>query len=251
MTQLKAVVASLGGSVGKTIVTANVLVPRIPDAFVVAVDTANQTVKDFGINAEIYTSDQFKNLYTDLVRHDSIIIDVGGSKEGKDFLEEMDWMQGHDEVDYFIIPSMPDDKDQKAAVKTIDLLIAQGVNKDKIKVVFNAVKRNTVDEFDYLLGALTAKGIAFSLEASIFENRAYNILSKHNRTVAAMLDDKTDYKARLKASDDVDVEEVTDLLYAQKTAAKLNENLDRVFSALFPKKSAKSAAAPAPATAKG
>lgn len=248
---MKIVVASLGGSVGKTIASANVLYPRIPNAYVVAVDTANQTVKDFGIDAEVYSADQFKNVYTDLVRRDSIIIDVGGSKEGKEFLEEMDWMQGHDEVDYFVIPSMSDDKDQKAAVKTIDLLMAQGVGKEKIKVIFNAVERNTEHEFDYLLGALAAKGIDFSLDASIFKNRAYNILSKQNRTVASMLADKTDYKARLKDANDADLEEVTDLLYAQKTAAKLNENLDRVFNALFPKKQAKSAAAPVAATVKG
>lgn len=235
---MKLVIASLAGSVGKTTITAHMLCPRMPAARVLAVDTANNTVKHFGIDAEEYSGEDFAKLYKQLVRLDDAIIDVGGSKEGKEFLAGMDWMEGHDEIDAFVIPAMPDDKDQKAAYKTIELLLAQGVAKDKIKVIFNGVEKNTVEEFDYLLGALAANEIPFAIDATIFRHDLYDILAVQKRSLSSVLDDKEDYKTLLRQVPAGDTNKITtyeNLMVATKYAPKVNENLETVFSALFPK----------------
>lgn len=241
---MKVVICSLAGSVGKTTVTAHLLYPRMPETKIYAVDTTNATAAHFGLPVEAFSGDEFSKLYKQIVRNDNLIIDVGGSKEGKEFLAGMDWMDGQDEIDVFIIPARPNDKDQKAAFKTIELLLAQGVDKNKIKVIFNAVKKNTVDEFDYLLGALTVNQIPFSLDATIFANDLFDILSVYGRNMDAVLKDTTDYKQQVRtANDDDELTKASDLMVAQKAGPKVNENLNVVFNALFPPVKAKRAAA--------
>lgn len=246
---MKVVICSLGGSVGKTTVTAHMLCPRMPKARMIAVDTANATVKHFGIDCEEYGGEDFTKLYKQLVRMDDAIIDVGGSKEGKEFLTGMEGMEGHDEIDAFIVPSMSDDKDQKAAFKTIELLLAQGVSKNKIKVVFNGVEKDTEEEFDYLLGALLANDIPYSIEATIFKHDLFNVLSVQKRSLESILNDKTDYKALYKklaqkltaeeesgdeTGDEIELSKLSDLMVAQKSVLKVNQNLNKVFESLFP-----------------
>jgi hypothetical protein len=236
---MKVVICSLAGSVGKTTVTAHLLHPRMPEAKIYAVDTTNATAAHFGIEVEAFSGEDFAKLYKSIVRNDNLIIDVGGSKEGKEFLAGMDWMDGQDEIDVFVIPARPNDKDQKAAVKTIELLLAQGVDKNKIKVIFNAVKKNTVDEFDYLLGALTVHNIPFTLDTTIFANDLFDILSVYGRNMDAVLKDTTDYKKIVRSTEDEDeLTKASDLMVAQKAAPKVNENLSTVFNAIFPAKKA-------------
>lgn len=251
---MKIVICSLGGTVGKTTITAHLLCPRLPKARVSAVDTANMTVKDFGIDCDIYPGEQFSKLYKELIRQPHAIIDVGGSKEGKEFLEGMDWLQGHDEIDAFIIPSVPDDKSQKASYKTIELLLAQGVEKEKIKVIFNRVAKNTEEEFDYLLGALTVTGIPYSLDASVFNHDVYRILSENQIGLAHLLKDKANYKALFreadpKTMDEQELSRLGELAVAQKFAPQVNKNLDKVFSVLFPELTASAPEAKAEAKA--
>ena len=236
---MRIVLASIAGSVGKTTIAAHMFCPRMPKARVFAVETTNMTVSHFGIPAEELSSEEFKDLYKKLSRIDDAIVDVGGSKEAKQFLAAMDWLEGHDEVDAFVVPAMPEDKDQKAAYQTIELLMAQGVSKDKIKVIFNAVQKNTVAEFDYLLGALTVNNIPFAIEATIFRNDLYDLLSQQKRSLASVLSDTTDYKAIMRKmeaetdADETEIERLANLMIAQKGAPKVNANLDTVYSALF------------------
>lgn len=234
---MKVVICSLAGSVGKTTITSHLIYPRLSDTKIFAVDTTNSTAAHFGLPVEAFGGDEFSKLYKQIVRNERMIIDVGGSKEGKEFLAGMDWMDGQDEIDAFIIPSMSDDKDQKAAFKTIELLLAQGVDKNKIKVIFNGVRKDTIEEFDYLLGALTANQIPFSLHTTIFRNDLFDILSVHGRSLGSILEDKTDYKQLVRTTtDDSELAKLSDLMIAQKAAPKVNQNLDTVFNALFPPK---------------
>jgi hypothetical protein len=236
---MKVVICSLAGSVGKTTITVHLLYPRLAPTTIYTVDTTNATAAHFGLPTQSFSGDEFSKLYKQIVRADDLIIDVGGSKEGKEFLTGMDWVDGQDEVDYFIVPAMPDDKDQKAAYKTIELLLAQGVEKEKIKVIFNAVRKNTVDEFDYLLGALTVHNIPFSLDASIFANELFDVLSAHGRSLDSILNDPTDYKQIVRTSSDEDeITRASDLMIAKKGAPKINENMNLVFQSLFPPKKA-------------
>ncbi|MFC0170811.1 plasmid stability protein StbB [Pseudoduganella danionis] len=235
---MKVVICSLAGSVGKTTIAAHMLCPRMPKARVSAVDTANVTVKDFGIDCDVYSGEQFSKLYKELLRQPNALIDVGGSKEGKEFLAGMDWMEGHDEIDAFIIPSLSDDKAQKGAFKTIELLLAQGVAKEKIKVIFNGVNKDTEEEFDYLLGALTVTGIPYSLEATIFQHEIFKLLSTLNISLEKILTDKTDYKARFVAlpenAPEDELARLSNFVLAQKYAPRVSRDLNKAFDALFP-----------------
>ncbi len=101
-----------------------------------------------------------------------------------------------------------------------------------------------MEEFDYLLGALTVNEIPFSLDATIFANDLFDILSVYGRNMDAVLKDTTDYKQQVRtATDDDELTKASDLMVAQKAAPKVNENLNTVFNALFPPVKAKRAAA--------
>lgn len=232
---MKIVLCSLAGSVGKTTITVHLLHPRMPSAKLYSVDNTNVTAKNFGLETELFSGDEFEKMYKHIVRNNDIIIDVGGSKEGKEFLSGMEWMEGHDEIDAFIVPAGPDHKDQEAAFKTIQLLLAQGVERSKIKVVFNLVDKNLEEEFDWLLGALVAHQIQFSTDAAIKANKIYNKMMAMGRSIDAVVNDPTDYKAIVKETNDEDeLNRASDFMFVQKTARKINEQLDVVFNALFP-----------------
>ncbi len=233
---MKIVLASLAGSVGKTSLTAHCLFPRMENPKVYSVDSTNITANHFdGIECEEHTGEEFARLYKSFIRvQGDVIIDVGGSKEAREFLEGMAHIDGHDEVDFFIVPAKSESKDQKAAIQTINLLVSQGVAKEKIKVVFVGVKKDVAEEFDALLGTLYTEGVAFDLNAAVFKDDIFDILMIEKRSLQSILKDKTNYKAKfLDATDEDEITKFSNLMVAQKAAPKVAKNLDTVFNALF------------------
>ena len=105
-------------------------------------DQANTTAADFGIkNCESQSGDEFNKTYRSLMAtRGDVIVDVGGSKECKEFLDGMLAIDGSDVITTIIIPARPNSKDQGCALETIERLIIDGVDKNKIKVIFNDVE---------------------------------------------------------------------------------------------------------------
>ncbi len=87
--QKKIVLLSLGGSVGKTMITTQCLYPNMPESKILCVDQINTTAADFGIkNCLSFSGDEFNKAYRELMMAEGdVIVDVGGSKECNEFLE--------------------------------------------------------------------------------------------------------------------------------------------------------------------
>lgn len=233
-------ITSLAGSVGKTTIAAHILSPRMPKARFLTADRANITASHFGIDTEAFSGSEFNKIFSEIMddTENDIIIDVGGSKEGVEFISGMHKTRGQSEITHFIVPTMAEFKDQDGAMKTIELLLNQGVPASKIKVVFMRFLRDVNEEFDHVLRGMAHHNIAINLKASVEDTSIFDILSSHGVSMAAILSDKTDYKAKMLTFEKGSAERdrCIDLRIAQGSAPEVNENLEIVFNSLFPSK---------------
>lgn len=236
--QKKVVLMSLGGSVGKTLIVTQCLHPHLPDAQILCVDQTNITAASFGIKNCITTlaGDEFNKTYRELMSaKGDIIVDVGGTKECKQFLNGMLEIDGSDEITMIIIPSRPDAKDQECAQDTIDRLLVDGVDKSKIRVVFTDVKKSTADEFEQLIASMKASGLEPNLDLTIFHSPLYNEMIQYKELISTILVDETDYKEKAANRAKNDKTDYIGKLMRTRMARKVAwPNLQTVYKTLFP-----------------
>lgn len=233
----KIVLMSLGGSVGKTMITTQCLYPHLINARILCVDQANTTAADFGIkNCESHSGDEFNKTYRALMTvAGDVIVDVGGSKECKEFLDGMLVLDGSDAISTIIIPSRPNSKDQGCAIQTIDRLLNDGVDKSKIKVVFTETRKNTATEFEQLISGMRENGLTPDLNLTIFFSALFGEMIEDRELISDWIADKTDYKGKIVGRVKGDETDYVGKLMRQKMAPAVWSNLQAVYKALFAK----------------
>lgn len=232
----KIALVSLGGSEGKTTVAVQLLHPHLPDARILCVDSASKTAVDFGIkNCEIHSGDDFNKTYHALMSTPGdVIVDVGGNKECKEFIEGMLAVEGSDEITTIIIPSRSESKGQDAAVRTIAKLLDGGVDKNKIKVIFMGTKKDTAVEFAELITGMEANGLVPDLNMFLTHSGLYNDLIEHNEIISTIINDETDYKEKAANRKKGDNTDYLGLLIRKKMARiTVWPDLQRVYQHLF------------------
>lgn len=194
---MKVAVLNFSGNVGKTTIAAHLLSANMGDAKIFSVETVNETAGALGLDVENVRGEAYRDLYRKLVILDDAIVDVGASNV-EAFLLNMDKFEdSHFEFDLFVVPCTSSDKVQKETIKTIDLLAAIGVGKEKIWVVFNRVNSDVEGEFRVILDHLKkSKSCNFSVDSAIYENEVFDLLAQRNMTISALLADPTDFKAK-------------------------------------------------------
>lgn len=233
----KIVLMSLGGSVGKTMITTQCLFPHMPDVRILCVDQANTTAADFGIkNCESHAGDEFNKTYRALMSSKGdVIVDVGGSKECKEFLDGMLALDGSDAITTIIIPARPTSKDQGCALETIERLIVDGVDKRKIKVIFTEVKKKTAAEFEQLIAGMQENGLTPDLDLMIPHSLLFGEMIEDLELISNILADETDYKEKIAARVKGDKTDYVGKLMRQKMAKNsVWPNLQTVYKTLFP-----------------
>lgn len=233
--QRKIVLLSIGGSVGKTLVTVQCLHPHMPNAKILCVDQTNTTASDFGIpNCQSLSGEEFEEAFRQLIRaKGDVIIDVGGSKECDQFLTGM-YEIGSDAITHFLIPSKPDSKDQGCALETIDRLLYSGVESTKIFVLFTGTKRETAKEFAQLIDGMREREIDVDLNRTIFFNNLFDDLIRDRIRITDVVADATDYnKAASERMDDDTEDYVEKFIRKQKAQKTVWPNLQAVYQATF------------------
>ena len=174
---MKIVVAGISGNLGKSTLAAHMLVPRMKNAKLLIVESINQDTKNLVDCSEKIRGEDFKKIYMELVLNDEIVVDVGASNAEAFFEGLASFSQGYDEVDVFIIPVVPGAKEQAESVLTARMLEAMGVEKEKIRIVFNRVRRSVEDEFGEILHqASELDCFVANPECIVFENDIYEDL---------------------------------------------------------------------------
>lgn len=230
---MKVAVINFSGNVGKSTVARHLLAPRMNGATVVPVESINSD----GTQDEAIKGKQFGELQEALMLLDDAVVDVGASNV-EDFINLMKQYKGsHDDFDYFVIPTVPKNKQMRDTISTIDALSDIGVLANKIRLVFNMVEIDDVPErvfaglFEY---HSSSNSFTIRNDAVIHVNDIYGKLKGAEQDIANILNDPTDYKEKIKTAKDADEKlHFAQMVGIKRLAAGVTEELDAVFKTLF------------------
>lgn len=234
---MKVAVINFSGNVGKTTVAGHLLKPRMKNAPIFSIESINSGADADGLEVEKMKGKKFGELVDEIMPLDTAIIDVGASNV-EDFLKLMQQYAGsHEEFDYFVVPVVKEKKVQADTVNTIRSLQKLGIEKKKIRLVFNKaeIDESVTDEFSALFGlAELEKSFVIKSEAVIYSNEVFDRLKTVGKSLGDITADQTDYRARLRETKDEDEKELCVRMVALKRLAiTANQNLDDVYKALF------------------
>ena len=234
-------VLALTGKVGKSTFVNNVLAPRMPGAKIYRLETINLSGMSETEVVKMKGQDLVK-LQNELAKVNTAIVDVGASNIEAFMLALSQQPGAHMDYDYFVIPIEATDKKSDAIdefLSLVDLLHRQGVEPERIKVLFNKLAVNTDIEYEMrkIIKAHQVDGL-FTLDARavIHDSPAFAALSEVGKTFAAMCHDKTDYRKEFKSTPIEDMPrrlELTKLMRAQNSVKPVLQEFDTVFEVLF------------------
>lgn len=183
---MKIAVLSFSGNVGKTIISHNLLVHRFNECKCISVDHLDH----MNIFYYIEQSDVVENA----------ILDVQINSTQK-FIKEINNGLIHD-INYYIVPVIPDLSPQKNAITTILSLLDVGVKNEQIKVVLNCVddEIDISNQFETLINSseLNEKGFLLNIDFKIENTPVFDLLIKIHKNFFTALNDEAPYGSFLK-----------------------------------------------------
>jgi len=226
-------VINFSGNVGKSTVARHLLAPRLNHARIIPVESINSD----GTQDESIRGKQFGELQEALALMDDAVIDVGASNV-EDFVNLMRQYKGsHEDYDYFVIPTVPKEKQQRDTIATLDALSDLGIPAKKLRLVFNMVELDDSPErlfsglFEY---HASEKNYTLKKDTVIHVNDIYGKLKGAEQSISDILNDPTDLKARLKTANDPEEKlHYSRLISIKRLAAGVSDELDGVFKTLF------------------
>lgn len=201
---MKIAIINFSGNVGKTTIARHLLAPRMKGAEIVPIESSNADEQE----SDALRGKDFAHLQQYMLASDNLIVDIGASNV-EDLLKLMTKFKGsHDDFDYYLVPSVPDVKQQKDTANTVAQLAQMGVPASKIKIILNRVEDgdNPEKQFASLISFLTIKGVAtVNPKAHLTDNEIYQRLKGDDAfSITDLAKDKTDYKALIAAEKDTD-----------------------------------------------
>lgn len=230
---MKIGVINFSGNVGKSTVARHLLAPRINNAQIISVESINSD----GTEEDSVRGKQFGDLIEAIALMDNVVVDIGASNV-EDFISRMAQYRGsHEDFDYFVIPTVGKQKQQRDTISTIDALTELGIPAKKIRVVFNMVEIEDAPErvfsgiFEY---AAAEKTFTLRPDAVIHMNDIYGKLRGSEQSISDILNDPADLKEQLKTAKDADEKlRISRQIGVKRLAAGVTEELNAVFKALL------------------
>ncbi len=229
---MKVAVINFSGNVGKTTIARHLLLPRIPGAKLISVESIN--AGEAGTKS--LRGRQFAVLQEYLQAVDSTVVDVGASNV-EELLALMDRYRGsHEDFDHYVVPAVPAIKQQKDTIATLVELARMGVPAQKLRLVFNMVDEasSVAEAFRPLLAFLQEQPLACAdTDCRLGSNEIYESLKVSGQGVDDLLKDDTDYKAVIaKTADANEKLALARKLAARRLAIGVAPELDACFDAL-------------------
>lgn len=230
---MKIGVINFSGNVGKSTVARHLLAPRMNNAQIISVESINSD----GTEEDSVRGKQFGDLIEAIALMDNVVVDIGASNV-EDFISRMAQYRGsHEDFDYFVIPTVGKQKQQRDTISTIDALTELGIPAKKIRVVFNMVEIEDAPErvfsgiFEY---ATAEKTFTLRPDAVIHMNDIYGKLRGSEQSISDILNDPSDLKEQLKTAKDADEKlRISRQIGVKRLAAGVTEELNAVFKALL------------------
>jgi hypothetical protein len=229
---MKIAVINFSGNVGKTTVARHLLLPRIPGAELIAVESVNA---DEG-QGQALRGRQFGELQEYLQTVDSAVVDIGASNV-EELLSLMQRYRGsHEDFDCFIVPTVPPLKQQQDTIATLIELARLGVPAPRLKIVFNMTEPGLpIEQAFFLVRAFVAEQpIAVADPACCLSlNEIFARVRGTGLDLATLARDDTDYKALIvKAKDNAEKLTLAQKLATRRLASGVVPELDACFAAL-------------------
>lgn len=236
-------VLSFTGKAGKSTLTNNLFLPRMPGAQVFRLETINESGFS-GVDELKMKGRDLEKLQKELIRVKSAIVDVGASNVESFVLALSQEADSHLDFDYFIVPIIAKSAAQtelSEALKTLTVLNGMGIAPEKIKVVFNRldIEADLKDEAKVIFN-FHKKNPIFTLneKAVVHETPAFKALGIVKKSYEEMFNDKTDYRQKLRdtpTEKEKERETIVAMTRAQGTVKVLDRELNEVFFELFGK----------------
>lgn len=231
---MKIAVINFSGNVGKSTVAQHLLLPRIPGAELIAVESVNADA-DKG-QGHALRGRQFAALMEYLHTIDHAVVDIGASNM-EELLHLMKAYRGsHEDFDAFVVPTVPTLKQQQDTIATLIELARLGVPPQRLKLVFNmTVPDAPIEESFYLvLDFLAEQPLAEANTACrIWTNELFALVRGTNADLRVLANDTTNYKVRMYRSSDIAEKiECSRKLAARRLAIGAVPELDACFAAL-------------------
>ncbi len=229
---MKIAVINFSGNVGKTTVARHLLVPRLPGAELVCVESINA---DDG-QGQALRGRQFGELQEYLQTVESVVVDIGASNVEELLALMRKYRGSQEDFDCFIVPTVPALKQQQDTIATLVELAHIGVPASRLKVVFNMVEDGIEvgRAFDTLLAFVAELPIAQAdMRCCLGDNEIYERVKGAGVDIAALARDSTDYKALIgKARSTEDKLALAQKLATSRLASGVLPELDACFAAL-------------------
>lgn len=230
---MKIAVINFSGNVGKTTICRHLLMPRIPGAEFISIESLN-----VGGDSKVQSlrGKQFGELQEYLQTVDSAVVDIGASNV-EDLLNLMQRYRGSQEdFDFFVVPTVPALKQQQDTIATLVELSQLGVMQSRLRLLFNMAEASTpvAQSFYLVLAFLAERAIATADHACrIGTNEIYGRLQRSDADLSLLAADDTDYKALIaKASSTQQKLELAQKLATRRLACGVVPELDACFAAL-------------------
>jgi hypothetical protein len=218
--------------VGKSTVARHLLLPRIPGAELITIESLNA---DEG-QGQALRGRQFGELQEYLHTVSSVVVDIGASNV-EELMGQMQRYRGsHEDFDGFVVPTVPALKQQQDTIATLIELSRLGVPASRLKLVFNMVEAGVTaaQAFDPLLAFLKQQPIArVNLNCKLGANEIYGRIKGTKTDLATLVSDPTDYKALIaQAKGTTEKVALAQKLATRRLATGVVPELDACFAAL-------------------
>ncbi|EGU30970.1 hypothetical protein VII00023_20537 [Vibrio ichthyoenteri ATCC 700023] len=229
---MKICVINFSGNVGKSVVSQHLLKPRLESSEIISVESINSD----GTNDEKIKGKRFTEIIKRVLEKENIIVDVGASNV-EDFLVQMKKSIGSQEdFDYFVVPTIFKNKQIIDTVATIEALEEIGIEKERIRVIFNMIDEDINIKHDFKT-VFDCKNLAtVSENICIHENELFNRLNEISDfiSIEELASDETDYKALIQTTEDKQHRsELITKLGLKRLAIGVERMLDNTFKHLF------------------
>lgn len=229
---MKLAVINFSGNVGKSTIARHLLAARIPGCQVVAVESINAQDSP----AITIRGRQFAELQDHLLTVPDLVVDVGASNV-EELLGVMRRYQGsHEDFDAFIVPTVPDRKQQQDTAATLAELARLGVPPERLRLVFNRLEFDESVEhiFETLLAYCEASGVVQPrLKACLQYNEVFSRVRGTESSLRELAADPTNYKALIaRAGSMAEKIELLHKIATRRLAQGAVPELDACFAAL-------------------
>jgi hypothetical protein len=221
------IMANYFSNAGKTTLTKNMLVPRLPGAEVFAFEVLNTGYDE---DEKTYSAEETRALLPKIMAARltrDVIIDIGTSECRMVFRELESYKKFLSLVTAFIIPVTDDTKSINETLNTVgDIIENLDFDPKKIFVILNRISAYNMDKtssfFERIAVDAKNKGYNF-VDIPIQSDASVSVARKRGETIHSF--SEIDYSSKIETGS----EEICEMWIAQMTAASTNEQMGNVF----------------------